>query len=1110
MKNTIIIRLTALSLIIALFLCSLESYSQGKHEELTVKEVFDLVETNSDYIVFFQNDQIDLTQRVQVTSRHEPIDSLLAHALAGTNLGFRKVDDHIVIVPKQKSEQKEVQPQFTVTGTVSDDQGVTLPGVNVLIKGTFLGTTTDINGRYAITSATSIDTLIFSFIGYKKLEVAVVGREKVDVVMMQEVTTLTEFVAIGYGIKKQSDLTGPVSVIKSDEISALPVSNLAQALQGKSTGVVIKQNTGAPGEGVAVRIRGVGTINDNSPLYIIDGVPTKSGFNTLSNNDIESISILKDASAASIYGSRAANGVIIVTTKKGSKGGTRINFSSNTGVQMATNLTPMCDKDQYIELYNEAALADGRSQITPAMADTMANTNWWDEIFRPAIMSNYNLSASGGTEKTNYIISGNYLRQDGIILNSGYDRYAVRTAINTELTDRVSVGTNINLSGSTQDVVGSSGDGYGGNGGSVVRYAFFRTPVYPVYYPDGSYIDYYQPYAEYYGDGYNPVGFANKYDWVVNQRRMLGNAFIKYDILDGLVFKTDYGLDYVGSHEKRFNENWGFNDRINNPNSLQENSYTTTIHTWKNTLDYTKNFSEHHHFQALLGTEAIKSSTVGQTGSAMNFLDQIPSVRYLSNGTTNQRVSSWNTGWALFSLFGRASYDYDKKYYAEVVLRRDGSSRFGENYRYGIFPSGSVAWRIDKESFMKNMENITFLKLRTSIGVLGNQEIGDYSFASLITGGSYYPFSSVPDIGYYLFQHGNENLRWESQVQFNAGVDVGLFNDRLYIYADYFRKVTNDMLVQAPLPPSSGDATPPYFNAGSVLNSGIEAEINFKTKKKDFYYDLGLVFSHISNSVLELYGDNPILAGRIDNGVYATLTEEGYPIGSFYLYEMEGIFQDETDIFTHAYQGSNIEPGDVKYKDLSGPDGVPDGVIDAYDRTHVGSPIPDFTVGFTTNMSYHNWDFSVFLEGVYGNEIYWQAAHDIEGFYRAFNVTERVYDERWTGAGTSDTQPRVSWSGATNNKKPSTRFLFDGSYLRLKNVSLGYTFDFSQKNKKAINNLQIFLSGQNLYTLTNYPGLDPEMQTSNNSAGEGDLAAGIDWGTYPSAMIINLGININL
>ncbi|MDD3010201.1 MAG: TonB-dependent receptor [Bacteroidales bacterium] len=1093
-----------------LLVCSFTAHNQNSKVALTVKEVFDLVESKSNYLVFFQNDQVNLTRQVEISDPDIPIETLLSQALAGMNLTYRKVDDHIVIVPEPQVIVKPLPPQYTVTGTVSDEQGLTIPGVNVVVKGTFLGTTTDINGSYSITSATPIDTLIFSFIGYKKLEVAVAGREVVNVVMQQEITTLTEFVAIGYGVKKQSDLMGSVSVIKADEISGLSVSNLAQALQGKSTGVIIKQNTGAPGEGVSVRIRGVGTINDNSPLYIIDGIPTKTGFNTLSNNDIESISILKDASAASIYGSRAANGVIIVTTKKGSKGGTHINFSSNTGIQIATNLTPMCDKDQYIELYNEAAVADGRSIINPEMADTMANTNWWNEIFRPALMANYNLSASGGSEKTNYILSGNYLRQEGIILNSGYERYAVRTSLNTALTDKISVGTNINLSGSTRDVVGSSGDGYGGNGGSVVRYAFFRSPVYPVYYPDGSYIDYYQPYAEFYGDGYNPVGFANKYDWKVNEHHMLGNAFVQYDILDGLVFKTDYVLDFMGSHEKRFNENWGFNDRINNPNSLQEITYTTTIHTWKNTLDYTKTFGEQHHLHALLGTEAITSSTIGQIGSAMNFLDQVPSVRYLDNGTTTQRVTSWNTGWALFSLFGRASYDFSGKYYAEVVLRRDGSSRFGPNYRYGIFPSGSLAWRIDKEKFLEEVENISFMKLRTSFGMLGNQEIGNYSFASLITGGSYYPFTTLPDVGYYLFQHGNENLRWENQVQFNAGLDLGLFNDRLYVYADYFRKVTNDMLVQAPLPPSSGSATPPYFNAGSVLNHGFEAEVNFKTKKKNFYYDLGLVFSHISNRVLELYGDNPILAGRIDNGVYATLTEEGYPIGSFFLYEMEGIFQDQTDIFTHAYQGNNIEPGDVKYKDLSGPDGVPDGVIDAYDRRHVGSPIPDFTVGFTGNATYRNWSVSLFLEGVYGNEIYWQAAHDIEGFYRAFNITERVYDERWTGPGTSDTQPRVSWSGATNNKKPSTRFLFDGSYMRIKNISLGYTFDFSTTRQKGLNSLHVFLSAQNLLTLSNYPGLDPEMQTSNNAASEGDLAAGIDWGTYPSAMIINLGINISL
>ena len=377
-----------------------------------------------------------------------------------------------------------------------------------------------------------------------------------------------------------------------------------------------------------------------------------------------------------------------------------------------------------------------------------------------------------------------------------------------------------------------------------------------------------------------------------------------------------------------------------------------------------------------------------------------------------------------------------------------------------------------------------------------------------MTSGAYYPYGTTIGSGYFLQKNGNENLKWESQTQYDAGIDLGLLDNKIFIYLDYYNKLTNNMLVQAPLPPSSGSAEASFFNAGKVQNTGIELEINYKNQINKLKYNIGLLFSHYSNKVLELYGGNPIPAGRIDNGVYATLTEEGYPIGSFFLYEMEGIFQDTAEISNHAFQGNNILPGDVKFKDISGPEGIPDGIIDSYDRHHVGSPFPDFTYGFNAGFNYKNWDFSLFIEGIYGNEIYWQAAHDIEGFYRAFNLTTRVYDERWTGPGTSDTQPRVSWSGATNNKKPSTRFLFDGSYLRLKNINIGYTFNKNITEKISANTIKVYISVQNLYTFTKYPGLDPEMQTSDNAKNEGDLAVGIDWGTYPSARVFNIGLNI--
>jgi TonB-linked SusC/RagA family outer membrane protein len=1084
---------------------SLAQNYEGTHAK-TLQELFRLIENKGKYTLFYQNDQVDVNKKIVIDANQGDINKILTQALKDTGLSFEIVENHIVIMPKKEAVMQKTAS--IVKGIITDDLGELLPGVTIVVKGTINGTVSDFDGLYSIEVPSLKDTLVFSYVGFEKNIQAIKGRTQINVEMQMAVFTLNEAVAIGYGVKKQVDIIGAVSVVKSAEISALPLANVGAALQGKATGVSVTQNTGAPGAGTSIRIRGTGTINNNAPLYIIDGIPTKDA-NSISPSDIESISILKDAAAASIYGSRASNGVVIITTKKGKEGGMSINFNTYAGIQVASNLIEMADKDEYIEIYNEAATNDGRSLITPEMADTLSNTNWLDEIFRPAIISSTDLSVSGGNENMNYLISGNYFNQDGIILNSGYERYSFRTSVNSKLSDKVNIGTNINFSNAITNEVGASGDGYGGNGGSVVRYALFRTPLLPVHDNDGEYNDYYPEIAQYTGDGYNPVGLAEKYDWVKTENRLLGNLFFNYQITDHIAFRADYGLDYVYYGEKRFDENWGYNGRINNPNTLSQSSITSSQQTWKSVVTYDRKFNDKHNLNLLVGFETISNVVEGQSGSAQNFPDQIESLRYLTNGTTNEQVSGWQSRWALLSFFGRMSYDYDGKYYAELILREDGSSRFGSNNPWAFFPAAALGWRMDKESFFSDVDFISLLKLRVSAGILGNQEVGDYSFASLITPGSYYPFGSTPLAGYYLSDHGNENLRWESQKQVDAGLDLGLFDNKLFVVLDYYYKLTEDVLVSAPLPLSSGSANPPFINAGKIQNSGIEAEITYRNQANHLKYNLGIVFSHVNNKVLELYGDSPIPAGRIDSGIYGTLTEVGYPIGSFYLYEMVGIFQDEADIFTHAFQGNNIKPGDVKYRDISGPDGVTDGIIDSYDRSHVGSPIPDFTLGANIDLNYKKWDFTLFVEGVYGNEIYWQVANDIEGFYRAFNVTQTVYDDRWVGAGTSDDQPRVSWQGATNNKKPSTRFLFDGSYVRLKNMNLGYTFSNIGKQKDVIKSLRVYVSGQNLFTFTKYPGLDPEMQTSDNSTAEGDLAKGIDWGTYPSARVFTLGFNMS-
>ncbi len=1080
---------------------------------------------------------IQASRRISVEARQERLAEVLDRLLPPLKISYEVSGSQILLKRSPSSNVSQTNDQAqatttplpvalaaaTVTGRVIDENGVGLPGVNVLLQGTQQGAATNADGRYSLTVPDRNDgpaggVLVFSSVGYERQEVPIQNRSTVDVTLKAAVGSLNEVVVVGYGIQKKTDLTGAISTVTGAEISRLPVAGIDQALQGRAAGVRVTQSTGAPGEGVAVRIRGVGTINDNSPLFIIDGVPTKDAINVLSPTDIESISVLKDASSSAIYGARAANGVILVTTKKGRSGAPRVNFSAYGGVQQHGKLIKMVNTPQYVQLYNEAVDNDNQGVENPQLFRRkipdglqLANTDWQREIFQTGPIQNYQLSVSGGGDRSHYLLSGTYFNQKGIVLNSGYERYTLKANVDTDISRKLKAGTNLNLAFSDRAIIGSSGDGYGGNGGSVIRYALFRTPAIAVYDQTGQFTDL-PASPNFFGDGYNPVGLALKADNHEKQYRIFGNLYAEYQILEALKFRTDGGLDFNVINRKIYNENWGTNLRINSPATLVNRVALGSALNWNNTLTYARTFNQKHNVSVLLGTEAIKNVNRLIGGTDRNFLDQVDNLRYLGRGVGvgNQTSFEGDSRWALFSLFGRANYSYADTYLFSANIRRDGSSRFAPQYRYGTFYSGSLGWNLDREAFMEPLlGTISTLKLRASIGQLGNQDIGNYPFASIVSSGYNYPFGtdlqSTP--GYTITSRGNSQVKWESSTQADIGLDFGFFNNKLLLTLDYFNKRTSDMLIPIPVPRSGGSAGAPYVNAGKVENQGLEFDLSYRKRSGAWTYDLTANGAFIQNKVLSLSDGRPIPGGRIDNGVFATLTEPGHPIGSFYLYQMEGIFQNDGDIFTHAYQGPNIRPGDVKFKDING-----DGVIDEKDRSHVGSPIPKLTYGVTGNVQYKNFDLVVFVQGSQGNKIYYQVATDIEGFYRAFNVTQRVYDERWQGEGTSNTQPRVSWKGAANNKQPSTRFLEDGSYARLKNLQLGYTLPAALTKRWGMTNARVYIGGQNLLTFTRYPGMDPEMQSSDNLNNEqfrGDVAVGIDWGTYPSAKVYTLGMNLN-
>jgi TonB-linked SusC/RagA family outer membrane protein len=999
---------------------------------------------------------------------------------------------------------------------------MSLLGVNILEKGTPNGTVSDFDGNFEMV-ATPDAVLVFSYIGYIQLEVPLEGRTQLNIIMEPDQQVLTEVVVTGYKTEIKSDIASAISSVRAEEIEKMPVLGLDQALQGQVAGLQVTQATGAPGDDISIRIRGAGTIGNNNPLFVIDGIPTTGNINMFSTNDIESIQILKDGASAAVYGARAANGVILITTKKGKSGKPSFSFNSYYGIQDPVRLPELLNAREYMTIRNEGinnanALRDPRRQLDTfdlGMLDTLPDNDWLDLLFDPAPMQKYSLSATGGGESGSFYIMGEYLTQDGVYRGQRFDKYLVR--FNGDIkSDRFTIGNNLSFSFTDRKIIGSSGDGAGpGNELNGIRYTLIAAPVFPVRGKDGEYINTSAQLGEpmLYGDGNaNPLAFVDHTDWSRENYRVFGNVFAELKILEGLSLRTNLGIDLLIGHDKLFKE--FLSVAIYNPTSLSESRFTDRNLVWNNILSFQKTFGvkSQHRFSAILGTEALKNRTEYLGASARNFIDSNPAFRYIDNSLTQQlgdiNASGIVTEWSLLSYFSQATYSFDNRYVINVAVRRDGSSRFGLNNRWGLFPSISLAWNISNESFFPESDVISHIKIRSSWGQLGNQEIGIYPYSSLVeTGRIVYPFGSNISTGSRVIETGNSNIKWEATTQFDVGFELSLFEDKISFISDYYIKKSTDILVRVPVPQVGGSFDPPFVNAGEVENKGLELAIVYKHVGKNFNYNIQGNIGTVRNEVLSLAESEPILGGFGLSDGPITKTEPGYPIGSFFLYQMEGLFQSQEEIDASPFQTPDTRPGDVKFTDFNG-----DNIIDDKDRAHLGNPFPDFIYGLSANFNYKNLDLSILLQGVQGNDVYFLYggfAYDTQS--RGFNSYRDVLN-RWTPSNTDTDIPKVSVDDRNGNRRLSTRFLEDGSYLRLRNISIGYNLTDLLK-LDAIQNLRVYCGIRNAFTLTKYSGLDPEIQANTNDTQgfniSSDLAVGIDWGTVPAPRTFLFGVNLD-
>lgn len=1093
-----IMRISTFLLMVCVF-CSYAGNAHSQNAKVSIRmnnvkldKILNEIENQTDYL-FIYNNQVDINKITSVKVKNEAVAQVLDRILSGTGINYELEGTHIILTTEAIKDLHAQQQAKTVTGTVTDVSGEPIIGANIRIKGTTTGTITDIDGNFSI-EAEPQSVIEVSYIGYLTQETVINNQKSIRFLLKEDTKTLDEVVVIGYGVQKKADLTGSVANINTEKLNTQSNANIGQALQGKIAGVDIVSQGGAPGSGTRIMVRGIGTLNNASPLYIVDGMYMNS-IDHINPNDIASIDVLKDASSAAIYGSRAANGVIIVTTKEGSntEGKPIIDLSVNLGISTASKFLDMLDAKGWAEVTTIARQAIGKPALD--MATDLANkpdNDWQDIMFRPALMQNYNLSVKGGGKYSTYYTGLGYFNQDGIVKGTNYQRYNIQSK-NDYKRGIFSAGTNLIISFSHDKPLHQ--ELRGGMIGTILQ----SVPTLEKYDDtrEGG-------YGGTYGDVVNiphPLAIIddNIMDRYNENVKIFANLYAQIELFKGLKYKLNLTPDFSFERYKNYLNKYDFGLATNSITQLTERQRRRRNILVENLLTFDRTFGEHK-ISALAGY-TYQDSRFRHIQAYGEGLPQ--GLEEIDAATTNRsnEGNSWRS--VLTSILGRVFYSYQNKYLFTATIRRDGSSKFGKNNRYGYFPSFSLGWNVAEEKFMENVHWLDQLKLRGGYGVLGNQEIDNDQYSSTITTGINYPDGNGGLLqGAFPKNFANPDIKWEETAMTNVGIDFMAFNNRLSLTADYYVKNTKDILLTVPIPISSGGANDPIRNAGKIRNNGFEFNLGWMDQPNpDISYGINLIGSFNKNKVIAMGSESgSIKGGSTNQNITTSETKAGYPIGGYWLISTAGYFNSQEEVDAYAKDGKKIqpaaEPGDIKFVDANN-----DGVINDDDRVFQGSPFPDFTFALNGNMRYKNFDLSIGLQGVLGNKIYNATRQTLEDVTKGSNFLASCLDY-WTPENKNASHPRLTWDDPNRNTRAeSDRYLENGSYLRLRSVQLGYTFPQTWF-KGAIQHARVYINAENLFTITSYSGYSPDVNADNANY------RGFDNFIYPTNRTFMLGLNV--